>query len=99
MQRQITFRVREKGFPKLLVVTDFVNVPADWDSMSNDHKREYLVRSIISTDHPSGTTHTLSRFQKATGSEMAIDFEFAETPPQHNRQLAGALGRSSRTGE
>ena len=81
MQREFIFKIKEKGVRKWLQVSAVIDVPEDWDTMSEDDQREYLIKPTGSHAHPQGIYYLASIFQKATGVEEVIDFRFTSTPP------------------
>jgi hypothetical protein len=81
MLREFVFKIKEKGIRKWLEMSAVIDVPENWDAMSEDEQREYLVKPTGSHAHPQGIYYLASRFQKATGADDVIDFRFTSTPP------------------
>jgi hypothetical protein len=86
MRKEITFTIKEKGFRKHLVVSAVVDVPENWDSMSEDDKYEYLVYTPHHNIGQWVLPSSPSVFQKATGAEEVMWFRFASTPPNVRHQ-------------
>jgi len=81
MQRVFDFKIKEKGIRKWWSASATIDVPENWDTMSEDEQREYLIKPTGSHAHPQGIYPYASRFQHAVGVESVIDFRFTSTPP------------------
>ena len=78
MRKELTFTIKEKGFRKHIVVSVVIDVPENWDSMSEDERYEYLVFTPSKHVGQWVLPSSLSVFQKATGSEECAWFRFTE---------------------
>ena len=57
-------------------ITGTTDVPDDWDTMSDDDRREYLVFPLYTHQHLGQILYTASRFQEIIGSDPVLDFNF-----------------------
>ena len=80
MQRVFEFKIKEKGIRKWWIANATIEVPENWDTMSEDEQREYLIKPTGSHAHPQGIYYYASRFEKATDAENVIDFRFTSAP-------------------
>ena len=81
MQRVFEFKIKEKGVRKWWSISTTIDVPENWDHMSEDEQREYLIKPTGNHAHPGQILYLASKFQLATGAEDVIDFRFTSTPP------------------
>ena len=95
MQREFVFKIKENGVRKWFDTSAVIDVPENWDTMSEDEQREYLIKPTGSHAHPQGIYYLASRFQKETGVEEAIDFRFTSTPP--NKRVNPDKGNARRS--
>jgi len=79
MKIKIEFAIKETGIRRKRRVIADVDVPGNWDKMSKEDQREYLIKPISSYHTSYGQIlWRASRFQEATGAEMVDDFDFSE---------------------
>ena len=79
MQREFTFRIKEEGFRKWHRVVAVIDVPENWDDISEDDQREYLIRPQGNRMHPCFVYQNSSLFEKhaLNGIENGVvDFHF-----------------------
>lgn len=91
MQREFTFRIKEEGFRKWHTVIVVIDVPENWDTMSDDDQREYLIRPQGNRMHPGQILHNPSLFEKyaLNGIENGVvDFRFQSRPKPKHRSRA-----------
>jgi len=79
VKQEITFTIIEKTGQFTIVSS--VDVPENWGNMSDDNRREYLVKPVgAARMHPGQILRNSSRFQLATDIDWDIlDFKFQAT--------------------
>ena len=79
MQKELVFRIKEKANTEPFEVVRSILVPDNWNDLSIDDRREWLIRPRFYTESGGKTYHSASPFQDVW-TDSVYDFWFSETP-------------------